>query len=198
MSPALQTPAWSAFAWIAESDLASATLPWLAALVVLTTAGAAFGVWNLVARVRELGQLSTRFEALDEIRSGLQALVRDRGDLDLRRLEHVLIEIRDGQRRLEDAILRATQTPVSPAAAETGAATSEATQRVIARLVANGYERVQIVPSAAEIEALFAAGGMQEVLVEARRNGVLCKGRVLVRDGAVTDVELSPAYSMFP
>jgi hypothetical protein len=35
-------------------------------------------------------------------------------------------------------------------------------------------------------------------LVEARRGGVQCKGRVLVRDGVVVDVEVKPAYSMFP
>jgi len=198
MSPAHQDFAVAVWAPLAESDWSAAALPWLLALVVVAAAAGAFGVWSVVARLRELEKLSARFEALDEIRSGLQSLVRDRGDLDLRRLEHVLIEIRDGQRRLEDALLRATQAPANPSAAENGVATSEATQRVIARLLAHGYERVQIVPSSAELDALFSAGGVHEVLVEARRSGVLCKGRVLIRDGSVTDVELSPAYSMFP
>ena len=35
-------------------------------------------------------------------------------------------------------------------------------------------------------------------VVEARREGVLQKGRVVVRAGALTEVEMKPAYSIFP
>lgn len=180
----------------AQSDWTTATLPWLAALCALAAGATAFGVWALVARLRELERIASRFDALGEIQGAVQALARDRSDLDLRRIEHVLIELRDGQRRLEDAILRATQPP--PAADEAQAEANELARRVIARVLAEGYERVQVVPTGAELEKLFAAGGPHEVLVEARRKGVLCKGRVRVQGGAVTDVELSPAYTMFP
>jgi hypothetical protein len=71
-------------------------------------------------------------------------------------------------------------------------------ERIVQRLLAHGYERVHVVPTLAELEELFEAEGAHEVLVEARHNGVLCKGRVLLRDGVVTDVELKPAYTMFP
>ena len=57
---------------------------------------------------------------------------------------------------------------------------------------------MQLVSSLAELDQAFAAGGVGEVLVEARRNGVACKGRVLVRGGVVTDVELKPVYTAFP
>ena len=36
------------------------------------------------------------------------------------------------------------------------------------------------------------------MLVEAHRNGVLCKGRVRLRGGTLVDVEMKPAYSTFP
>jgi len=63
-----------------------------------------------------------------------------------------------------------------------------------------GYERVRLVTPASELEQLAAgeAGGSGELVVEARRDGVLCKGRVLLRRGALTDVEIQPAYKLFP
>ena len=36
------------------------------------------------------------------------------------------------------------------------------------------------------------------IAVEAVRDGVLCKGRVLLRAGALSDVEIKPAYTVFP
>lgn len=174
--------------------------PWIAALAVLVAVAGAVGIWAIVARLDKLVSLEKRLDTLDELRSALTGLVKERSDLDVRRIEHVLIEMRDGQRRLEDAILRATQAALRPQAsgAQVAAASDDPAQRIIARVVAQGFERVQLVPSSAEVERLLAAEGPQEVLLEARRNGVLCKGRVLLRDGVVTDVELSPAYTMFP
>ena len=40
--------------------------------------------------------------------------------------------------------------------------------------------------------------GPGEVLVEVERQGVLHKGRVRVRGGAVGDVDVNPTYSIFP
>jgi hypothetical protein len=179
--------------WVASS------LPWLLALLLVATSAGAIGVWIVLQRLRELGRLGERLAALDEIKSSLQQLASDRGDLDLRRIEHVLIEQRDGQRRLEDAILRATQGPraaqAAPAASESATGLSD---RIVQRVLAHGYEQVHVVPTLEDLGELFRAGGAHEVLVEARKAGVLCKGRVLVRDGAVVDVELKPAYTMFP
>jgi hypothetical protein len=195
---------------LAESEWGAAVLPFLAGLAVVLAGAIAFGVWGILARLDKFDALTQKLEALEQIRSALQALAKERSDLDLRRIEHVLIEMRDGQRRLEDAILRATQNALQSALQATrsgahddpGAAAlanpDDPAQRILARVLAQGFERVQIVPDSAEIQRLIAAGGLQEVLVEARRNGVLCKGRVLLRDGAVTDVELTPAYTMFP
>lgn len=185
----------------AQDSWASAALPWIALLALAVAVAGVFGVWTIVARPERIEALSKRFDALDEIRAELKVFAKERSDLDLRRIEHVLIELRDGQRRLEDSILRATQAALKPApgaAANAGPAPHDAAERLIARVLAQGYERVLLVQPREELERLLASEGAHEVLVEARRNGVLCKGRVLLRDGAVTDVELTPAYTLFP
>jgi hypothetical protein len=185
----------------AQDSWASAALPWIALLALAVAVAGVFGVWTLVTRLERIEALSKRFDALDEIRADLKVFAKERSDLDLRRIEHVLIELRDGQRRLEDSILRATQAALKPApgaAANAGPAPHDAAERLIARVLAQGYERVLLVQPREELERLLASEGAHEVLVEARRNGVLCKGRVLLRDGAVTDVELTPAYTLFP
>jgi hypothetical protein len=189
LDDSLGAPAW-----------ATSLIPWLLTLLVVAAGVAAVGVWMLLARLREIERFAERFQAIDAIASSLDSLVRAREDLDLRRVEHVLIEMRDGQRRLEDALLRAAQsTPRTSDGSEPP--TEEAaslSERVVRRLLAHGYEQVHVVPSLDELAQLFKADGAHEVLVEARRNGVACKGRVLLRDGVVTDVELKPAYTMFP
>ena len=186
-------------AFSAAPEWLDASVPWLLGALVLAATIGAIGVWTLVARVRELQQVARRFDALEAIQAQVSKLVSDRGDLDLRRVEHVLLELRDAARRLEDSLLRATQTSRSSALAISGANAASLSDRVIDRLLAHGYVHVQIVTTLAELERIFDADGqVGEVLVEARHNGVLCKGRVLVRNGAVTEVELKPAYSMFP
>ena len=130
----------------------------------------------------------------------LARVAREREDLDLRRIEHVLIEIRDGQRRLEDSLLRASQLAHHGDTAR-GVPSADAagiSERIVQRLHAHGFEHVQVVPTLEELAKLLESGGAHEVLVEARRAGVQCKGRVLVRDGVVLEVEVKPAYSMFP
>lgn len=181
------------------AETGAALVPWLVGLAALAAVAAALGVWAVLERLARLERAAAKLDALEELRVALGALAKERSDLDLRRIEHVLIEMRDGQRRLEDSILRATQAALRPApAAQASADPADPVSRIIARVLAQGFERVQLVPTRDELERLLAAEGAHEVPLEARRNGVLCKGRVLLRDGAVTDVELSPAYTMFP
>lgn len=183
-----------------SSDWFLTTIPWLLGLCAVAAGATAAGVWLLHTRLREMARLAERLSALEQIQTTLARVAREREDLDLRRIEHVLIEIRDGQRRLEDSLLRAAQVAhhgelARGIPASDGAGISE---RIVQRLIAHGYEHVQVVPTLAELAQLFEAGGSHEVLVEARRAGVHCKGRVLVRDGVVVEVEVKPAYSMFP
>ena len=181
-------------AWAAES------IPWLLSALLIACTLAAVGIWMLVARWRDVGGLAQRFDVFDSLDAQLKKLVADRGDLDLRRIEHVLLELRDASRRLEDSLLRATQSGRGSASAPAAALDADTlSDRVINRLLAHGYEHVQLVTTLDEMSAIFdAGGGTGEALVEARRNGVLCKGRVLVRNGAVTEVEMKPAYAIFP
>jgi hypothetical protein len=183
-----------------SSDWLLSTIPWLLGLCAVAAGATAVGVWLLHTRLRELARLAERLSALEPIQTTLARVAREREDLDLRRIEHVLIEIRDGQRRLEDSLLRAAQVAhhgelARGLPASDGAGLSE---RIVQRLIAHGYEHVQVVPTLEELAKLFEGGGSHEVLVEARRAGVQCKGRVLVRDGVVVEVEVKPAYSMFP
>ena len=69
-------------------------------------------------------------------------------------------------------------------------------ERIVNRLMALGYERIELVTPHAELEAIAGGGG--EVLVEARREGVPCKGRVRVRAGRIEAVQLQPAFGVFP
>jgi hypothetical protein len=173
----------------------------VAAVGAVTAAAAA---WTLVARAREFVGQSRGLEHLPAVARDVAALAADRGDLDLRRIEHVLIELRDAQVRLEDVLMRHAEatraallngeaSTALPAIAGGGEALAE---RAINRLLAMGFERIQIVTRAEKLAELGARDG--EVLVEARKGGVLHKGRVLVRTGRIANVELHPAYSIFP
>lgn len=181
--------------WLPEASF------WLALATLLVAGVVAAGVWTLVLRLTDLRRESERLRSLADIQAALERLVADRDDLDLRRIEHVLIDVRDGSRRLEDALLRFVEVARG---AGNGAVGSELVparpdvlaERVTNRLLALGYERVQIVTRAEKLLELGAKDG--EVLVEARRSGVLHKGRVLVRGGQLSEVEMNPAYSIFP
>lgn len=176
---------------------------WVLVVGALAAAAAAAGAWILVARQRALLRQLKELDRVAEIEAEVKKLVADRDDLDLRRLEHVLVELRDDQRRLEDVLLRHAEAataaslrgePSTAVALPTGG--GAVGERAINRLLALGFERVQLVTRADKLAEIGAQGG--EVLVEARREGVLHKGRVLVRGGAIADVEMHPAYSIFP
>jgi hypothetical protein len=179
---------------------------WLAVAAFLAAVAATIGVWTLVARIKDLHEDGRRLEVLEEIDANLRKLVAERDDLDLRRIEHVLLDLRDTQKRLEDGIMRtiesgraqATDTAGTSALVPAASAHSPISigERVTNRLLAMGYERVQIITRAEKLVELASKDG--EVMIEARRDGVLHKGRVLMRGGRMSDVELHPAYSIFP
>ena len=173
---------------------------WLSVAALLGVLAVAVGVWTLVSRLRELRAESRSLAVLEELDRKLGRFIAGREDLDLRRLEHLLVDLRDGQKRVEDALLRtlesgrtgttSTSDLVLPTAPETVA------ERVTNRLHALGYERVQIVTRTEKLLELVSRDG--EVAIEAHREGVLYKGRVLLRSGRIADVEVHPTYSIFP
>jgi hypothetical protein len=179
-----------------------ATLVWWAALAAL--AGVAATVL-LVWIARWLGRLDGRLASLDRLEHLERAVTRigaERDDLDLKRLEHVLIDIRDGQRRVEDLLVAALERPLALAlpgvvSDRTPAmAAVELADRVVTRLLALGYERVVLVSRQEELARFLADDG--DVVVEARRDGAICKGRVQVRGGRISEIQIQPAYSAVP
>lgn len=186
----------------AAPDWLLAGLPWVVLVFALLAAASAVALWMLVAHARGFERLERRLDALDELAALLRKLSAEREDIDLRRLEHVVVDIRDGQKRTADVLLRAVEAQVQQAAAERNGSPPAALpgptlgERVVNRLLALGYERVQIVSPPEALGELQSKSG--EVLVEAHRQGALHKGRVLVRAGTISDVELQPSYSIFP
>ncbi len=184
-------PDWLPYALFAAAVIAAAA-----------AVAAAIGVWLVAARTRSLDGRAAALDRVEAIAGDVKRLADDRGDLDLRRVEHVLIELRDAQVRLEDALLRHAEATRGALVrgAETSALAVPAPgalgESAVNRLIALGYERVQLVTRSEKLAELGAKDG--EILVEARRDGVLHKGRVLVRAGRIANVEMHPAYSIFP
>jgi hypothetical protein len=182
-------------------------LTWLVALGAGLAAAGAVAAWLILARLRRAESALERLTRLDEIGTHVQALAQREDELDLRRLEHVLIDIRDNQRRMEDRVLALVEARASAsltsadaptsAVQSTGAAAGAAlTDRVVTRLLALGYERITFVTPATDVARIAAEGGA--IAVEARRDGAACKGRVIVAGGRIDDLQIQSAYSTFP
>ena len=180
-------------AWMIEAGF------WIAVVLVVAAVATAVGVWSLVTGIQKLREEEKRLELLGEIEGHLVRLVAMREDLDLRRVEHLLIDIRDAQKRISEALLQGQGTARS-STAETGvlvpASPQTLTERLTNRLLAQGFDQVQVLTREEELGGLRESDG--DVLVEARRDGVLYKGRVLVRGGRIDGVDMNPAYSVFP
>lgn len=183
-------------------EAGTAALVTLAAASVVLLAAAAAALWLVVARLRRMESKTASLDRLEGIQGALEKMQAERGELDLRRIEHVLIDIRDGQRRVEDRMLavleRSAGARGGAGALETiSAGSAEAlADRIVTRLLALGYERVQLVTPSEKIGEMVAGDG--EVTVEARREGAACKGKIVIRRGAIVDVQLQSAYTAFP
>jgi hypothetical protein len=185
------------------ADIAPETTLTLEVIACLLLAATTAGLALLLVRLRRLEGRFAHLDRLEEIQAALKRFGEEREALDVRRLEHVLIDIRDGQKRVEDRMLAVlessrggTRSPgaIEPVSAGSAAALAD---RIVTRLLALGYERVQLVTPLASLADLVA-GGDGEVTVEARRDGAACKGKIIVRRGAIADVQLQSAYSAFP
>lgn len=167
-------------------------------LVLALLGACAVALWVAVAR---LGEIELRLKSL--ARSDEPSATGAQGDrlreaVDLRRVEQVLGEIRDGSKRLEDALLRSQSASRSASAAVEleGTTGVDLGERVTNRMLALGYERIVLVTPREQFETIYRAGG--EVLVEARRDGAPCKGKAIFRGGVLTDVAMQSAYATFP
>jgi len=177
----------------AAADWLGPALLWLVGALCVLSAFSAWLFWRQQELLAELGGKLAALERLAGIETSVRGLSDARGDLDLRRIEHVLVDLRNAQRGLEDALLRAIERGSAAGAAPAAPGLSDA---ITNRLLALGYERVQIAAAADELARLESADG--DVLVEARKSGVAHKGRVLVRGGRIHAVEIQPPFAVFP
>ena len=162
--------------------------------------------WFSFRTSRELCALRRSLEPvhrLEAIEQHLASLAGGEGSPELRRLEHVLVDMRDGQKRFEERIVSLTESlgraaNVGDSQPLLGSYSHSAGlgERVVTRLLAMGFERIQVLSSAEEQAKLLEDGG--SLVVEARRGSALHKGRVQIEDGAIVDVQLRSAFETFP
>lgn len=172
--------------------------PWLSLSIAIL---AAAGVITLVFLSKRLGEISERLkqlERLERLEGSLSGLKEVADSVDLERLEHLVEDLRDTNRRLGRQLLDLTEgsaseqpdnskeRPVGPMLAE----------RITNRLIVLGCERIELLVGAGDLERVAAEGG--EVAFEARRDGAAAKGRVQVADGRLIDVQVSTSHQMFP
>lgn len=180
----------------------NAVLLWIASLTAVFAAAAAVAAWLLVTRAKHIEDRLQRLERLDEIHAEVKKLSAPDQDLDVRRVEHVLIDIRDGQKRVEERMLALLERHgrednargSAPALALEGASALQ--DRIVTRLLALGYERIVLVTPPADVQRIAAEGGA--IVIEARRDGAACKGRAIIEGGRIQDIQIQSAYSTFP
>ncbi len=167
-------------------------------LVLALLGACAVAAWVAVVRLGEIERRLANLERSDEASGAGAPSKAARDGLDLRRVEQVLGEIRDGSKRLEDALLRsiAAGRPASAALEGTTTQAADLAERVTNRMLALGYERIVVITPREQFEGIFQGGG--DVLVEARRDGAPCKGKAVFRGGALVDIAMQSAYATFP
>ncbi|MEY2747040.1 MAG: hypothetical protein RL112_2082 [Planctomycetota bacterium] len=181
----------------------SASVPWTAiaaAGAIVAAAAAVAAALVLQARAKEASARLERLEAsLGEVAKALAATRDQARELDLRRVEHALLDLRDLARRVEDRIVVADESrrreELLPQPGQLAPLGGGLADRVVSRLLALGYERITFVTPPAELDA---GAGDHDIVVEARRDGAACKGRVLVRGGRIHDIQIQSAYAAFP
>jgi len=171
----------------------------IAAALLVACAAAAFVAWQILVRLKLYEKHLERLQDLAQLRERVEHLSASQPELDLRRLEHVLLDLRDAQKRNEErmlALIEGTRDRSGSLPVPAAASAALLSERIVTRMLALGYERVQLVTPGPELEPLLAGEG--SVTVEARRDGVCCKGRVKIRAGSIGDVQMQSAYSAFP
>ncbi len=183
---------------LADPTTIARLIPWIAgaslgALIVII-----WQLWRMNSALAEQAEQLDALQSLEEMAESLEAMVERSDELGRRRLEHVLIDIRDGQKRFEERWLAQVEKQGGGSGSMPGidpGATS-LSERITNRLLAMGFERIDVLSPVEEVEAL--ADGDGEVRVEARRGGVAHKGQVLLREGSIADVRLRDGYDAFP
>lgn len=187
---------------LADPETASNALLLVGIALLVVVGAVAALLHRLHRRVQRLSEDLAPLQRLESVDSALSKLVAGGDALELRRVEHVLIDIRDGQRRLEERLVAMVETLgkrdllQSQAPAPEGTRGAHLAERITSRLLSLGFERIEVLTSFDDLEGM--AQGEAEVLVEARRGAAQHKGRVILRDGGIVDVRIRDTYEAFP
>jgi len=186
-SPLLDDPS-APFGW----------LTWIGSGCLLALGIVIWQLRSVTAALRAQARELDRLQRLEAIADSLEAMAEGADQLGRRRLEHVLIDIRDGHRRFEERWLaqsgkQSVQGGGLPVYESPAGSLSE---RVTNRLLAMGFERIDVLTPIEELQVIGDGSG--KVRVEAKRAGVAHKGHVELREGAIADVHLRDSYDAFP
>lgn len=187
-----------------EPQLAGAEgLEYIGLGLLLVSLAILFVLFSLVSRLRRPDGLIDRLQHLERIEATLDRIAEQQGELDIRRIEHELVEIRQALRHSDERQAAAADSiePSRDASAGRGELPAEGSgaglaDRVTNRLIALGFAQIEILTPLEELEAFALVDG--DVVVEARRAGALHKGRLSIRGGGIADVHLRASYEVFP
>lgn len=183
---------------LADPESFASLLAWIAGASLVALIVVIWQLWRMNAVLAEQAERMEALQGLEEIAESLEVLAKGSDELGRRRLEHVLIDIRDGHKRFEERWL-AQMEKIGGASGAMPGIDPQATslsERITNRLLAMGFERIEVLSPVEEVEAIGDGDG--EVRVEARRGGMAHKGQVLLREGSIADVRLRDGYDAFP
>ena len=148
--------------------------------------------------LREITMLKTLNERLKGVAENLERVRLDRTEERLVQLHEDLLGVQEATARVERALRR--EAPAAPPMPVLSLPTfeSNASDRiraaVEARLLALGYGRLRLLTdlSGATLDEAV------EIVVECERDHMPCKGKVVTRNGMVTDVHVQTSAQMFP
>ena len=146
-----------------------------------------------------LAQLDDRVQALSQA-SEQQGLSRITQQLD--QLHDDLEDLREATQRVGEAVVTIPASGPSVMSGGEGANQNSAPMTPAARIVAViearllqlGYRRLRLLGDLSDVQFTDEV----EVQVEAERNGMPCKGRVVSRNGSVSDVHIQTVAQSFP
>jgi len=149
--------------------------------------------------LREIAGSAGNTTVVDQLRQGNEALGRlrlDRVENLLQRLHEDLDDLREATTSVEQAVVRIPPPPVREVASASAAETPGQRLRALVetRLLQLGYSDLRLLT---DVDSVPATADV-EVQVECLKNRMPCKGRVLLRNGALRDVQLQTIVQSFP
>ncbi len=136
------------------------------------------------AYLRDLEGIKTLNQRLKALVDGLQSLGTKRVELQLQEIQEVLQEIRNG----------IAQWPGRESEGSPSRSSPNLLDICERKLYAMGYEEVRVLSDLSGVNPLEPV----RVVVEARKDGVACKGHLVLHGSAVTEMDLQRGYTSFP